>query len=146
MKARSVETREAKFIHFIYTGHSNWAVSFQIMDDDKVYVLDSLYNYFSVSMKMQMSQIYGKSRNTQNTHLNLTNNCLVVTAGSLSLQILKSNCFGGYDEIIKHRTIAWEFKQCEIMCRLANLSAKFAILTLSNKTQKWTAIKIMHVS
>ena len=28
-----------------YTGHSHWAISFQVMDDDKVYVLDSLYNY-----------------------------------------------------------------------------------------------------
>ena len=40
-----------------YTGHSHLAISFQVMDNDKVYVLDSLYNYLSVSMKIQMSQI-----------------------------------------------------------------------------------------
>ena len=95
------------------------------MDDDKVYVLDSLYNYFSVSMKMQMSQIYGKSRNTQNT-LNVgipskfNKQLLGSDCGLFVIANLEEYCIGGYDEIIKHRTIAWEFKQCEIMCRLAN--------------------------
>ena len=36
------------------------------MDDDKAYVLDSLYNYLSVSMKIQMSQIYRNCRSTEN--------------------------------------------------------------------------------
>ena len=123
------------------------------MDDDKVYVLDSLYNYLSVIMTIQMSQIYRNSRNTENilgglnvsipsklnkqilgsrNSGNIENILNVSIPSKLNKQILGSECglfaianlveycFGGYDEIIKGGTIAWEFSE---------MSTKFAILT-----------------
>ena len=89
------------------------------MDDDKVYVLDSLYNYLSGSIKILMSQIYRNCRNTENI-LNvsipskLNKQMQGSDCGLFANANLVEYCFGRYDEIIKGGTIGWEFKQGEM--------------------------------
>ena len=76
--------------------NSHWAISFQVMDDDKVYVLDSLYNYLSVIMTIQMSQIYRNSRNTENILGGLN----VSIPSKLNKQILGSRNSGNTENIL----------------------------------------------
>ena len=132
------------------TGHSHWAISFQVMDDDKVYVLDSLYNYLSVSMQIQMSQIYRNCRNTENIiNVSIPSKFNKQMQGSdcglFAVANLVEYCFGRYDEIIKGGTIGWEFKQCEMRGHLVKCLQNLQFQSFP-KVQKRRAIKIIHVA
>ena len=52
----------APSVQIHYTGHSHWVTSFQFKDDDRVFLVDTLFagEDLPTSLKIQLAQIYGK--------------------------------------------------------------------------------------
>ena len=65
--------------------------------------------------------------------------------GLFAIANLVEYCLGGYDEIIKGRTIGWEFKQCEMRGHFVKFLQNLQFQPFP-KVQKRRAIKIIHVA